>query len=106
MRYDGVLSMSPKLTNKLLKDLLPRVMGEVERKRGDRPDLIVRYWEAVADEKWQGMTEACSFEKGALVVKVKNQALYAVLVQQEKERLLKKMKEKFPQVKNMIFRIG
>lgn len=96
------------LTNKHLKDLLPSVLNEIDGKRKERPDLILEGWFLVADEKWRAMTQAISFEKGQLVVKVKNAALYSVLVQQEREKLLKKLQKKFPEaeIKNIIFRIG
>ena len=90
----------------MLKDLLPAALRDVDKKRGERPDLIVKAWGEVAEEKWRAMTQACSFEKGFLMVKVKIAALYAVLVQHEREKLLKRLQEKFPQVKNIIFRIG
>lgn len=98
--------MSQKLTNKHLKNLLPSVLKEIESRRDERPDFILASWNEMIDPKWRPLTEAFSFEKGALMVKVKNTALYTVLVQQEKTKLLKKLQEKFPQVKNIIFRIG
>lgn len=96
------------LTNKHLKDLLPSLLREIDGKRNERPGLILEGWGHVVEKKWQGMTQAISFEKGVLMVKVKNAALYSVLVQQEKEKLLQKLKDKFPEVeiKNIIFRIG
>ena len=96
------------LTNKHLKDLLPSVLREIDSRRNERPDLILEGWGRVIDEKWRSMTQAISFEKGVLMVKVKNAALYSVLVQQEKEKLLRKLQEKFPEaeIKNIIFRIG
>jgi hypothetical protein len=96
------------LTNKHLKDLLPSVLREIDGKRNERPDLILEAWAQIVDEKWRPMTQAISFEKGQLMVKVRNAALYSVLVQQEKEKLLKKLQKKFPEagIKNIIFRIG
>jgi hypothetical protein len=100
------------LTNKHLKDLLPSVLREIDGKRNanriERPDLILEAWAEIIDEKWRAMTQAISFEKGQLVVKVKNAALYSILVQQEREKLLKKLQKKFPEseIKNIIFRIG
>lgn len=96
------------LTNKHLKDLLPAALSEIDGKRSERPDLILEGWAQIADEKWRAMAQAISFEKGQLVVKVKNAALYSVLVQQEREKLLKKLQNKFPEaeIKNIIFRIG
>jgi len=96
------------LTNKHLKDLLPSLLREIDGKRNERSDLILEGWAQIVDEKWRQMTQAISFEKGVLMVKVRNAALYSVLVQQEKEKLLKKLQEKFPEagIKNIIFRIG
>jgi hypothetical protein len=96
------------LTNKHLKDLLPSMLRKIEDRRNDRPDLILEGWSQIVDEKWRPMTQAISFEKGVLMVKVKNTALYSLLVQQEKEKLLCKLQDKFPEVeiKNIIFRIG
>ena len=97
-----------KLTNKHLKDLLPSALRTIEGKRNERPDLVLAGWAQVIDERWRLMTQAVSFEKGVLMVKVKNAALYSLLVQQEKQKLLKKLQEKFPktELKNIVFRIG
>lgn len=96
------------LTNKHLKDLLSSALREIEGRKKERPDLILAGWGEVIEEKWRPMTQAISFEKGVLMVKVKNAALYSLLVQQEKQRLLSKLQKKFPEVdlKNIIFRIG
>jgi len=97
-----------KLTNKHLKDLLPSVLRDIEGRKKERPDLILAGWGEIIEEKWRSMTQAISFEKGVLMVKVKNAALYSLLVQQEKQRLLRRLQEMFPEVdlKNIIFRIG
>lgn len=98
--------MSQKLTNKHLKNLLPSALKEIESRREEKAHLIFQAWNEMINPQWRPLTEAFSFEKGALMVKVKNTALYTVLVQQEKNQLLKKLQVKFPQVKNIIFRIG
>lgn len=96
------------LTNKHLKDLASSALAEIEMKKKRRPDLVVAGWGEVVEKKWSSMTEAISFEKGTLVVKVKNAALYSLLVQQEKPRLLSQLQKKFPDagLKNIVFRIG
>lgn len=96
------------LTNKHLKDLASSALKEIETKKKKRPDLVVAGWREVIEKKWHSMTEAVSFEKGALVVKVKNAALYSLLVQQEKPRLLSQLQKKFPEagLKNIVFRVG
>ena len=96
------------LTNKHLKDLLPSALRSIEGRKKERPDLILAGWAEVIEEKWRKMTQAVSFEKGVLMVKIKNAALYSLLVQHEKPKLLRKLQEKFPEVelKNIVFRIG
>ncbi len=54
------------------------------------------------------MTEAISFEKGMLVVKVRNTALYSLLVQHEKPKLVAEMQRRCPEagLKSIVFRVG
>ena len=96
------------LTNKHLKDLAFSALQEIETKKQKRPDLVVAGWSEVIEKKWRSMTEAISFEKGALVVKVKTAALYSLLVQQEKSRLLSQLQKKFPDagLKKIVFQVG
>ncbi len=96
------------LTNKQLKDLLPKVLGQIGDLHRDRPDLILIAWPQIIGEKLASMTKAVSFEKGILVVKVSNSTLYSLLSQHERGRLLKSLREKFPsvEIKNIYFRIG
>jgi hypothetical protein len=96
------------LTNKQLKDLLPKVLGHIGAMHRDRPDLILAAWPQIIGEKLASMTRAVSFEKNILVVKVSNSSLYSLLSQHERGRLLKSLREKFPsiEIKNIHFRIG
>jgi hypothetical protein len=96
------------LTNKQMKDLLPKVLNEINMIHRDRPDLILAAWPQIIGDKLASMTKAVGFEKGILVVKVSNSTLYSLLSQHERGRLLKKLREQFPGVgvKNIHFRIG
>jgi hypothetical protein len=96
------------LTNKQLKDLLPKVLGNIGAVYRDRPDLILAAWPQIIGEKLASMAQAISFEKGILVVKVRNSTLYSLLSQHERGRLLKSLRGKFPsvEIKNIHFRIG
>ncbi len=96
------------LTNKQMKDLLPKVLNQIGAIHRDRPDLILVAWPQIIGEKLASMTKAMSFEKGILVVKVSNSTLYSLLSQHERSRLLKNLREKFPsvEIKNIHFRIG
>jgi hypothetical protein len=96
------------LTNKHLKDLLPKVLGNIGALHKNRPDLILAAWPQIIGEKLASMTKAVSFDQGVLFVKVSNSTLYSLLAQHERGRLIKCLREKFPSVdiKNIHFRIG
>jgi hypothetical protein len=96
------------LTNKQIKDLLPKALGSIGALQRNRPDLIVAAWPEVIGEKLAAMTKAVSFDQGVLYVKVRNSTLYSLLSQHERGRLLKSLREKFPsiEIKNIHFRLG
>ena len=91
-----------------LKDLLVSFLENVKSRAETRPDLILKEWVEIIDPKWREMTEASSFEKGTVMIKVKNAPLYSLLVQQEGPKLLKKLQAKFPEsgIKKLKFCIG
>lgn len=96
------------LTNRQLRDLLPKVLEDIGALHRDRPDLVVAAWPEVIGEKLGPMTRATSFEQGILYVKVRYSTLYSLLVQHERERLLRSLREKFPSIKirNIHFAVG
>lgn len=100
--------MASEPTNKLLSQLLPKVLRKIGEEYQDRPDLILAAWPQIIGEKLAPMATAVAFSEGVLTVRVKNSTLYSLLVQHEKVRLLKSLREKFPSVaiRNIIFRIG
>ncbi|MFI5334333.1 MAG: DUF721 domain-containing protein [Chlamydiales bacterium] len=97
-----------KPTGKKLKDLLPGFLAAISKNYKERPDLILAVWPEVIGEKLAPMTEALSFHEGILTVKVKNSSLHSLLVQHERSKLLKRLREKFPssEIRNINFRIG
>lgn len=101
--YDGT-----RVTNHTLNDLLPSILAQIGERHELRPDLLLAAWPEVIGAKLAGMTRALSFRDEVLVVAVRNSTLYSLLHQHEKHRLLKALREKFPQVpiKNILFRIG
>ena len=96
------------LPHQQLRDLLKGFLEGVESRAQAKPGLVLEAWAEVIDPKWRGMTEASSFEKGTVVIKVKNASLYSLLVQQEGSGLLKKLQAKFPEsgIKKLKFCIG
>ena len=94
------------LTGKHLTDLLPGILGRITERVQERPDLVLAGWREAVGEKLFPMAKAVSFEAGILTVKVKNSTVLSLLVQHEKQRLLKQLQEKFPNagVRNIVFR--
>ena len=103
-----MIKKRPSLPHRQLKDLLVPFLETTKKQVAMKPHLILQAWAEIVDPKWKGMTEASSFEKGTVVVKVKNAALYSLLVQQEGSRLLKKLQARFPEsgIKKIKFCIG
>lgn len=101
--YDGTAP-----TSKSISALLPAVLHRIQGAHRERPDLLLAAWPEVIGEKHAKMTSALSFREGVLTIKVKNATLHSLLVQHEKARLLKILREKFPSIniQNIIFRIG
>ena len=97
-----------RLTNKLLVNLLPKMLERIAAMQKDQPDLIVSAWQEIIGKDLGHMAKAIGFEKGILMVKVSNSTLYSLLAQHEKKRLLQMLRKKFPSIdiKTIHFRIG
>ncbi len=83
-------------TTKELSALLSPLLKRMQKLQQDPPQQILLAWPAIVGDKWAPMTKAVSFSEGILTVRVKNSTLLSLLAQQEKQRLLKSLKEKFP----------
>lgn len=101
--YDG-----EKPTSKPLSQLIPLVLEQISMNFSDRPDLILASWPEIIGPRLAPMTQAVSFIDGILLVKVKNSTLYSLLSQNDKPKLVQKLREKFPKIliKTILFRIG
>lgn len=96
------------VTARNIGEVLPQVLNNIGRVYLQRPDLILAAWPEIIGSKLSSMTEAVSFESGVLWVNVKNATLYSLLRQNDKSRILKSLRMKFPrtEIKNIIFRVG
>lgn len=101
--YDGPLP-----TTRDLRQLLPHFLEEVGRKVEVRPDLVIAGWPQVIGPQLAPMTQAIAFTDGILTVKVNNSTLYSLLIQNDKPRLIKNLRDKFPNtlIKTIHFRLG
>jgi hypothetical protein len=98
--YDGTGK-----TSKSLTDLLPKVLGKIHVLAVQPTEEIFLYWRELIGDKMGPLTEPVSYVDGVLVVKVKSQALYALLCQHERPRLLRQLEQKFS-VRGLTFKIG
>lgn len=99
---------STALTSHHISELLPKFLEEMGGMYHGRPDLVLAAWPEVIGASLAPMTQAVSFVDGVLVVKVRNSTLYSLLVQNERGRLMKSLREKFPktEIKTLHFRLG
>lgn len=101
--YDGT-----KVTSHRMTDLIPQVLAQIGNIYQQHPDLIIGAWPDIIGARLAHMTQAVSFIEGVLAIKVKNSTLHSLLSQNEKPRLLRLLRGKFPnvEIKNISFRIG
>ena len=101
-------SSTTKVTTYHIRQLLPRFLQQISSVYKDRPDLILASWPEVIGPQLASMTQAVSFNEGILIVKVKNSTLYSLLSQNDKPRILKNLRDKFPNtlIKTILFRMG
>ncbi|PJD95653.1 MAG: hypothetical protein CK425_08095 [Parachlamydia sp.] len=101
--YDGT-----EITTHQVGDVLLSVLSQIHDKYQEHPDLVLAAWPSVIGPKLAGMTQAVSFCDGIFVVKVKNSTLHSLLNQNDKPRILRSLREKFPKVliKTIVFRMG
>jgi len=101
--YDGI---NP--PGKSLKSLAPLALNSIRTAYEGPSQAIVEAWPEIVGPQIATMTKAISFEKGVLLIKVKNSSLLSLLHQREKLPLLQKLRQRFPQIKiyDLHFRIG
>lgn len=100
--YDGTALTTHKIT-----DVLSVVVSQIRDHYQDRSDLVLAAWPEVIGPQLASMTQAVSFTHGLLVIKVKNSTLHSLLSQNDKGRILARLKTLFPRMSiDIEFRIG
>lgn len=96
-----------KRTSHQIKEILPQVLYKLGLMYQERGDLVLSSWPEIVGPTLAPMTEAMSFKDGILYVLVKNSTLYSLFTQNEKQKILKSLRSKFPKVviKTVIFRM-
>jgi hypothetical protein len=105
-RYRGQETTA--LTTHHIQQLLPKVLEQIGRSYQDRADLILASWPEIIGSQLSVFTQALSFREGILTVSVKNSTLYSLLNQHDKPRILKNLRDKFPNttIKTILFKMG
>lgn len=101
-------SKHSKTTTKSIAKMCGSFMKRLHGACEERSDLILLAWSEIIGEQFAPMARAKSFKEGVLNVEVSNSSLLSILSYQEKNILLKKLREKFPKtaIKDIRFRIG
>ena len=95
-------------TSREIKHLLPQILNGICTKLHENPTQISSVWKKIVGDKIARFTKVIEFNEGALKVKVDNSTLYSLLVEHEKQRLLKALQKRLPKlrIKTLLFRIG
>ncbi len=95
-------------TGRAIKDLLPQIADNFFKGMSFKKDPIFEKWKELMGEKLSSMAIPVDFKNQILYVQVKNSSLYSILRNQQKEMLLKKLKESLPNImiENIVFHIG
>ena len=95
-------------TSREIKHLLPQILNGICIKLDENPTQISSVWKEIVGDKIARFTKVIEFNEGALKVKVDNSTLYSLLVQGDKEAILRKLRDQVPHAKitGLYFRIG
>lgn len=99
--YDG-----PKTTSHHAGKLAAGILDKIKKLNQDQPEVVLNAWPEIIGPQLASMAEAVEFRDGVLGVKVKNSTLYSLLKNRDKLKLLKILRNKFPHVRDIAFRIG
>lgn len=95
-------------TARMLSEIMPAVAQKIRKIDSNRGDLILASWSHMVPPQFSKMTCAKSFRDGVLHVSVRHSSLLSLFMHHEKDRLLTKLKKRFPkvQIEDIRFRIG
>lgn len=91
-----------------IKELLPRALARIGRSLKGRSDLVLAVWPDVIGPEFAAMARAVKFTDGVLEVRVSNSTLLSILVQSDKNRILRNLRARLPEVsiRDVWFRMG
>lgn len=89
----------------LLKNILPAVLNRLSGAAGGAQSGLNQAWEEVADNNTKRHAAIAGFSKGRLLVNVDSPA-WAFQLNFKKSALLRRLKERCPELTTISFRIG
>lgn len=89
-----------------IQSVLPKLLKSIDLSKGKWREEILKAWPQVVGEQVNSYTEVVDCDHDTLTIRVKSATLYSMLVMQERERILKKFQEKYPElgIKKIVFR--
>jgi hypothetical protein len=93
-------------SNKKAADLALAFVHKLKPEEVSALSRITPAWEKAVGPKLAPLAVVQDFQRGELLVLVKSSTLYTMFVQYEKSRLLELLRRDFPQVKNIVFKMG
>lgn len=95
-------------TSRSIQEILPKVLESVTKNFEAGGEVILNAWPQVIGERFGPYTEAVSFRRGILKVKVRNSTLLSLLKEHEKGTLQSNFKKLFPNllIKDIHFTMG
>jgi hypothetical protein len=86
-------------THKPIQKVLPKIFKNMNRVyKVEGQDVVAAFIEVIGD-KWASMCQVQNFIHDILYVKVHHATLYSILVQENRDELLNKLRRKVPTVK-------
>ncbi len=88
-----------------IKDIIPQVIEQLSLRQPDSQMKIQRLWQNIIDERMFSHSTLENFTQGVLTICVDSSA-WLFQMNLNKRRILERLQEEMPEVKNIKFKIG
>ena len=88
-----------------IKDIIPQVIEQLSLRQPDSQMKIHRIWQNIVDERMSTHSALVNFNQGILSVCVDSSS-WLFQMNLNKRRILERLQEEMPEVKNIQFKIG
>ena len=88
-----------------IKDIIPQVIEQLSLRQPDHQMKIQRIWQNIIDERMAAHSALDHFTQGILTVSVDSSS-WLFQMNLNKRKILERLQEEMPDVKNIQFKIG